>query len=86
MSLDGLIAQRLAALRPSALEITDDSAEHAGHTGHGGGGHFTVLVVSESFRGVSRVGRHQAVYRLLADLVPHRIHALGIRALTPEEF
>jgi BolA protein len=86
MSLTGQIAQRLAPLRPTALEITDDSSEHAGHAGAAaGGGHFSLLVVSESFRGLSRVGRHQAVYRLLADLVPQHIHALSIRALAPEE-
>ncbi len=39
------------ALAPSALEIIDDSARHAGHTGAGGGGHFRVTVVSAAFRG-----------------------------------
>lgn len=78
---------RLASLSPSVLEIHDDSAEHAGHAGAaGGGGHFSVLIVSNAFSGVPRLARHQRVLREVADLLPHPVHALSIRALTPEEF
>src|SRR5262249_48668266 len=85
--LSALIAARLKALSPTVLEIDDDSAEHAGHAGAAaGGGHFSLLVVSEQFRSRSKVQRHQLVYERLRDLMPHRIHALSIRALAPEEF
>ena len=78
---------RLAALAPTQLEITDDSAAHVGHAGAAGGaGHFSLLVVSEAFSGLARLARHQRVLTELADLLPHPIHALSIRALTPEEF
>ncbi|HEX9278489.1 MAG TPA: BolA family protein [Casimicrobiaceae bacterium] len=78
---------RLASLAPTVLEITDDSALHVGHEGAaGGGGHFSLLIVSEAFSGLPRLARHQRVLREVADLVPHPIHALSIRALTPEEF
>jgi len=78
---------RLAGLAPTVVEITDDSAEHVGHAGaQGGAGHFSLLVVSEAFAGLSRLARHQRVMRELADLLPHPIHALSIKALTPEEF
>jgi len=78
---------RLTALAPVKVEITDDSAAHAGHAGAAGGaGHFSLLVVSEAFSGLSRLERHQRVLRELAGLLPHPIHALSIRALTPEEF
>ena len=79
---------RLAPLAPTMLDIQDDSALHAGHAealAHGGG-HFSVTVVSESFKGQSAVRRHQAVYALLADLIPGRIHALQLRTLAPDEF
>jgi BolA protein len=85
--LSALIAARLATLSPTVLEIDDDSAEHAGHAGAAaGGGHFSLLVVSGEFRSRSRVQRHQLVYERLRDLMPHRIHALSIRAFAPEEF
>ena len=78
---------RLAALAPIRVEIADDSAAHAGHPGAAGGaGHFSLMVVSEAFSGLSRLARHQRVLREVADLLPHPIHALSIRALTPEEF
>ena len=78
---------RLASLSPSVLEIHDDSAAHAGHAGAaGGGGHFSVLIVSNVFSGVPRLARHQRVLREVADLLPHPVHALSIKALAPEEF
>ena len=78
---------RLAALTPTRVEITDDSAAHVGHAGAAGGaGHFSLLVVSEAFSGLPRLARHQRVLHELADLLPHPIHALSIEALTPEEF
>ena len=81
---------RLAALAPAMLEIRDDSAAHAGHAGHAGaaagGGHFSLLIVSEIFSGLPRLQRHQRVLREVADLLPHPVHALSIKALTPEEF
>jgi BolA protein len=47
------LRSRLAALAPTVLELHDDSAEHRGHAGAaGGGGHFSLLIVSESFSGL----------------------------------
>jgi BolA protein len=77
---------RLEALHPQQLEVRDDSAAHAGHAGAAGGaGHFSVLIVSDAFAGLSRLKRHEEVYRQVADLLPHPVHALSIKALTPEE-
>jgi len=81
------LRSRLASLAPAVLEIRDDSAAHAGHAGAaGGGGHFSLLIVSQVFLGLPRLQRHQRVLREVADLVPYPIHALSIKALTPEEF
>ena len=82
-----LLRTRLAPLAPVILEIHDDSAAHVGHVGAaGGGGHFSLTIVSKTFSGLSRLERQQRVLREVADLVPHPIHALSIRALAPEEF
>ena len=81
------LRERLARLSPTVLELSDDSAEHAGHAGAaGGGGHFSVLIVSNVFSGLSRLARHQRVLREVADLLPHPVHALSIKALAPDEF
>ncbi|HZQ61181.1 MAG TPA: BolA family protein [Casimicrobiaceae bacterium] len=80
------LRDRLAALEPQVLDIRDDSAAHAGHAGAAGGArHFSVLIVSHAFSGLSRLKRHEQVYRQVADLLPHPVHALSIKALTPEE-
>jgi BolA protein len=82
-----LLDERLrAALAPEHLEIIDDSAAHAGHTGaRDGGGHFNILIVSPAFAGKSRLQRHRLVYQAVQDLMPKDIHALSIKALDPAE-
>ena len=84
-----LVAQIRAALQrelaPTALEIIDDSARHAGHAGAREGGHFRVTLVSSAFKGRSQLERHRLVYAAVAPLMGHGIHALNIVARTPEE-
>ncbi|MBM5571347.1 MULTISPECIES: BolA family protein [Deefgea] len=87
MSIADEIRLRLAALNPESIDIFDDSASHAGHAGAAsGGGHFDVTIVSAIFAGKKSLERHRMVYQPLADLIPKQIHALSIRALTPDEF
>ena len=75
------------ALPIEAFELRDDSHLHAGHTGNRGGGHYRVLVVSRAFARVGRLQRQRMVKQPLADwFADNRIHALSIRALTPEEY
>ena len=74
------------ALAPQTLELSDDSAAHAGHAGAAsGGGHYQLRIVSPLFVGKRLVARHRMVYDALADLMQVQIHALAITALTPEE-
>jgi len=82
-----MIRERInQALAPVQLDIIDDSHKHAGHAGAaGGGGHFTVRIVSEKFGNHKLIERHRMVYQAVADLMPAEIHALSITALTPEE-
>ncbi len=82
-----LLEQRLrSAFNPEQLTLQDDSAAHAGHAGaRAGGGHFQVLIVSRAFVGQSLLARHRMVNQAVADLIPHVVHALSIKALTPEE-
>lgn len=51
----------------------------------GDGEHFEAFVVSGTFRGKSRVQRHQLVYAALGERMRGEIHALSMRTLTPEE-
>ena len=72
--------------RPLHLELRDDSAKHVGHAGAtSGGGHYHVRIVSELFRGKSRLEQHRLVNDALADLVGREVHALALETRTPEE-
>jgi acid stress-induced BolA-like protein IbaG/YrbA len=52
----------------------------------GDGHHFEALIVSEAFRGKSRVQQHQLVYRALGERMREEIHALSMQTLTPEDW
>lgn len=87
-SLAEIITSRLtAALDPSHLEVINDSHHHAGHMGDDGTGesHWTVIVETPAFSGISRVQRQRLINNALADLLAGRIHALAIRARAPGE-
>jgi acid stress-induced BolA-like protein IbaG/YrbA len=47
--------------------------------------HFEALVISREFEGKRPLARHQLVYRTLGALIGNEIHALSIRAFTPDE-
>ena len=75
-----------AALQPTLLELTDESALHAGHAGAASGGsHFRLKIVSERFNGLRLVMRHRLVYDSVHDMMHSEIHALAITALAPSE-
>jgi BolA protein len=75
------------AFAPESLEVVDQSHLHAGHAGaRSGAGHFDVTIVSARFAEQNEVQRHRMVYSALADLMPEEIHALSIKAFTPDEF
>jgi BolA protein len=80
------IRDKLAsALAPSHLQVIDESHQHAGHAGSrpDGESHFRVEIVSEAFRGRSRVEQHRMVNAALADLLKDRVHALAIQSSPP---
>lgn len=82
-----IIETKLAPLAPDVFELRDDSHLHAGHAGNTGGGHYAILVVSSHFAGESRLNRQRIIKNALADLFSDGlIHALSIKALTPEEY
>jgi BolA protein len=75
-------------LDPTYIEVLDESAAHSGHAEakRSGGGHFSVIVVSEQFSGKSKVARHRMIYDLFREEMAQQIHALAITAWTPEEY
>lgn len=87
MSVAQEIQKRLAALQPERLELVDESAQHRGHTGWrpGGNTHWRLVIVSRAFADMPSLARHRLVYQALGELMNHPIHALVIKASSPEE-
>ena len=74
------------AFDPVELRVKDQSHLHAGHAGAQDGlGHFDVFIVSDAFKDVARVQRHQMVYAAVGDMMQTDIHALAIRARAVDE-
>lgn len=73
--------QLRAALNPTQLEVIDESAAHAGHSGanaEGYGTHFRVRIASPAFAGKNRVARHRLVYDAMQNFIDQGLHALAI--------
>lgn len=50
----------------------------------GDGEHYAAYIVSEDFRGKTRVQQHQMVYNALQGRMGNELHALAIQTATPE--
>ena len=51
----------------------------------GTGDHFSVLVISDRFEGITLVNRHKMIYESISQYVTKEIHALQIKTYTEEE-
>jgi BolA protein len=88
MTTRDVIAEKLTkAFAPERLDVIDESHLHAGHAGARSGGetHYRVYIVSQAFRGKSRIDRHRLVNATLSSELKGGVHALAIRAAAPEE-
>ena len=83
-----LITEKLRnAFAPESLGVEDESHRHEGHAGHRPGGetHFRLYIVSEAFRGKSRLERHRMINATLVSELQNGVHALAIHASAPGE-
>ena len=88
MDMDQTIRQKLMiGLRPTRLDVINESELHAGHRSSPGTGHshYRVLIVSEAFAGKSRIERHRLVNEVLSEELPAKIHAFALKAYAPGE-
>jgi BolA family transcriptional regulator, general stress-responsive regulator len=72
-------------LQPSALQVLDESAAHAGHAGNPDGAsfgtHLRVRIASPLFAGKSRVTAHRLVYDACQGFLERGLHALAIEVV-----
>ena len=77
MAMDAGEIERLIKARiPDAQVTIRDLA--------GDGDHYAATVISEAFRGKSRVQQHQIVYEALRAEMGGKLHALALQTGTPE--
>lgn len=74
-------------LQPAEIEVRDDSALHAGHSGARPEGetHYHVRVVSPAFAGLNRVARTRLVNEALQPEFDRGLHALALTLRAPGE-
>jgi stress-induced morphogen len=71
------LEQRLHEAFPGAQISVQDLA--------GDGDHYRARIVSEAFKGLSRVRQHQLVYEALKGSVGGELHALALETAPPSE-
>jgi len=81
---DAIEAKLAEAFRPQQLRVENESHRHS--VPPDSETHFKVTLVSPDFEGLSRVQRHQQVYRVLAQEVAGPVHALALHLYTPQEW
>lgn len=75
MDANEIITLIKAALPDATVEVRDLA---------GDGDHYAANVISESFRGKSRVQQHQMVYQALKGNMGGTLHALALQTSAPE--
>jgi BolA protein len=88
MSTKDTITNKLReAFTPESLDVSDESHLHEGHAGHRPGGetHYRLYIVSQAFKGKSRIERHRMINTILAAELAGSVHALAIKAEAPGE-
>ncbi len=73
MTAEEIRSKILAGLPEARVEVQGDD-----------GVHFQAIVVSESFRGKSRVQQHKMIYETLGNAFDGALHALALTTRVPD--
>lgn len=86
-TVDVITKKLTESFAPQSLKVLDESHRHEGHAGHRPGGqtHFRIYIVSELFKGMTRLERHRLINQTLAAELAGGVHALAIHAAAPGE-
>lgn len=91
MQVETQIREKLTeTFSPTQLTIENESHKHAHHAAMKGAAntgetHFAIAIVSAGFAGHSRIERHRMVHEALAEELAGPVHALSVKAKTPDE-
>ena len=85
MSVQRTIEAKLTAgLKPRHLEVVNQSDRH--NVPPGSESHFKVVLVSDTFEGLSLVSQHRMVYALLSQELEDGVHALALHTYSPSSW
>ncbi len=85
MTMEDQIRHKLKAhFKIHLLEVINESARH--FPPEKTNTHFRVLIVSDDFKGLDTVKRHQKVYQTLKQELKGPVHAFSQQTFTPEEW
>ena len=85
MEVEDQIREKIESLiQPSYMKLVNESFKHS--VPANSETHFNLTAVSDYFNGLSKVARHQKIYKLLEDDLAGPIHALSLHLFTPEEW
>ncbi len=79
--IDDILVKELA---PTHYLVENESHQH--NVPPNSETHFKLVVVSDVFKGMRQVQRHQKIYQLLAAQLAGPIHALALHTFSPEEW
>ena len=68
------------------INIVDSTKNHTHHIEYDGGGHYKALIVSDDFKDLTLIQRHQKIYKILNKMIKKEIHAFSMQTLTIEEY
>ncbi len=84
MNRTGRIPDLLKVLKPTHLQLENESDQHSGPAGRES--HFKLILVSSEFEDLSRIDRQRKVNELLKSEFESGLHALTQKLLTPTEW
>ncbi|HAN80083.1 MAG TPA: BolA family transcriptional regulator [Gammaproteobacteria bacterium] len=85
MILETLLRNSLTdSLDPSLLDLENESHDH--NVPKNSETHFRLVIVSQTFEGLSRVKRHQLVYKAAYEVLKKGVHALAMQCFTESEW
>lgn len=92
MNREQRIIELLKTLNPTHLDLVNDSQKHANHVEHLGSAgftgetHYKLVIVSDIFKGLSRIDRQRKINDLLKDEFLNGLHAFQMKIYSFDEY
>ena len=68
------------------FDLKDSTRKHIHHDNFDGGYHLNAIIVSDDFKDLELLNRHQLVYKALGSMIKNEIHALSMKTYTVSEW